>query len=605
MKNNYQFLSGFLVGIALVALGGVLVAGADHAYSWSPPSDVPPHENVDPPINVSQFPQSKTGGFGSLGAISALSGFHAGDEDGEAYLMTGNPFEQSLFGDTTFGLHLNAMGHMYVDQDAGSLVINRSSQASGSPIIFAHQDNEQMRITSDGMVGVGATNPSSNLSVAANDTNTNGTPGLTVGPTGTEGPDALSRIELYQGDRSAVLLADNEKYGFYGFDGEDGWSEALTVDYDREVYVGESMRVNTGSIVDNLRMVVNGNVGASAYCDQDGENCLDPSAEAGEGFWTQSNNNLYPNDLNWNVGIGTDDPSNILDVETDTGGSDGIRIRNRSSSGWANLTASNDQHDYISLTKSGSGRSPVALQNDGVIFNKSGDLKIFNIADDGDFDVNTPAMTIRGDDNNNYVGIGTADPAAKLDVAGQLRIRGGNPADGNVLMSDGDGLASWQEVEFNGNGEGYWTQSGSNLYPDNLNWNVGLGTSDPGAKLDVDGQIRIRGGNPADGNVLMSDGDGLASWQELEFDENGTDVDMYTRSQTFSISGAGGGGSVSCDGGDWATGGSITRNDYSKYQAHYEAVPSGDRTWSCSVQANNPTNVPDNITCIVRCLSVD
>jgi hypothetical protein len=45
---------------------------------------------------------------------------------------------------------------------------------------------------------------------------------------------------------------------------------------------------------------------------------------------------------------------------------------------------------------------------------------------------------------NGNVGIGTVAPTQKLDVNGQLRIRGGNPAAGSVLTSDADGVASWQ-----------------------------------------------------------------------------------------------------------------------------------------------------------------
>jgi len=43
--------------------------------------------------------------------------------------------------------------------------------------------------------------------------------------------------------------------------------------------------------------------------------------------------------------------------------------------------------------------------------------------------------------------------------------------------------------------------------------NVGIGTTSPGARLDVNGQIRIRGGGPAAGRVLTSDASGLATWQ--------------------------------------------------------------------------------------------
>ena len=47
------------------------------------------------------------------------------------------------------------------------------------------------------------------------------------------------------------------------------------------------------------------------------------------------------------------------------------------------------------------------------------------------------------------------------------------------------------------------------------NGNVGIGTTAPGAKLEVNGQIKITGGSPAAGSVLVSDGSGLAAWQNI------------------------------------------------------------------------------------------
>ena len=47
-----------------------------------------------------------------------------------------------------------------------------------------------------------------------------------------------------------------------------------------------------------------------------------------------------------------------------------------------------------------------------------------------------------------------------------------------------------------------------------LNGNIGIGTTTPGAKLQVAGQIKITGGSPGTGKVLTSlDGSGLANWQ--------------------------------------------------------------------------------------------
>ena len=45
--------------------------------------------------------------------------------------------------------------------------------------------------------------------------------------------------------------------------------------------------------------------------------------------------------------------------------------------------------------------------------------------------------------NNGNVGIGTTGPGAKLEIAGQIKITGGTPGGGKVLVSDASGLASW------------------------------------------------------------------------------------------------------------------------------------------------------------------
>lgn len=45
------------------------------------------------------------------------------------------------------------------------------------------------------------------------------------------------------------------------------------------------------------------------------------------------------------------------------------------------------------------------------------------------------------------------------------------------------------------------------------NGNVGIGTTTPGAKLEVNGQVKITGGAPGTDKVLTSDSAGLSSWQ--------------------------------------------------------------------------------------------
>lgn len=71
-------------------------------------------------------------------------------------------------------------------------------------------------------------------------------------------------------------------------------------------------------------------------------------------------------------------------------------------------------------------------------------------------------------DNGQGVGIGVNAPDAKLDINGQIKIRGGQPGAGKVLTSDPSGLASWQAPT--GGGEGFWEDAGGSSI---RNTNVG------------------------------------------------------------------------------------------------------------------------------------
>ncbi|MBL4656865.1 MAG: fibrobacter succinogenes major paralogous domain-containing protein, partial [Flavobacteriales bacterium] len=67
--------------------------------------------------------------------------------------------------------------------------------------------------------------------------------------------------------------------------------------------------------------------------------------------------------------------------------------------------------------------------------------------------------------------------------------------------------------------------------------NVGIGTTSPGAKLEVAGQVKITGGTPAAGEVLTSDGVGLATWEAPSGGGPDDDADSTNELQSFLISG--------------------------------------------------------------------
>ncbi|OGS32934.1 MAG: hypothetical protein A2218_10115 [Elusimicrobia bacterium RIFOXYA2_FULL_53_38] len=58
--------------------------------------------------------------------------------------------------------------------------------------------------------------------------------------------------------------------------------------------------------------------------------------------------------------------------------------------------------------------------------------------------------------------------------------------------------------------------------------NIGIGTVNPGAKLEVAGQVKITGGSPAAGKVLTSDAAGLAAWQSVTTDNLGNHIATTT-----------------------------------------------------------------------------
>ena len=77
-----------------------------------------------------------------------------------------------------------------------------------------------------------------------------------------------------------------------------------------------------------------------------------------------------------------------------------------------------------------------------------------------------------------------------------------------------------------------WKRSGNDLVNKNIG-NIGIGTSTPTRKLDVNGDIKIVDGTQGNGKVLTSDANGNASWQTLS-----TGGVMYTNMQVYATPGS-------------------------------------------------------------------
>jgi N-acetylneuraminic acid mutarotase len=84
------------------------------------------------------------------------------------------------------------------------------------------------------------------------------------------------------------------------------------------------------------------------------------------------------------------------------------------------------------------------------------------------------------------VGIGDNAPAAKLSLAGKLKVADGSQGAGKYLQSDANGVATWQNLP-----AGVWTQSGNNISNTNSGF-VGIGTSTPNGRLQFSNAINSR-----------------------------------------------------------------------------------------------------------------
>ena len=167
-------------------------------------------------------------------------------------------------------------------------------------------------------------------------------------------------------------------------------------------------------------------------------------------LWT--NNNAY---VMGNVGIGTNAPTQKLDVNGNIRFNDVLSTPGRMHiTGGEYLYMLNTNGAIVSKAWGGNGNMNIegdSITAGDIISYGDTNKWIFHTPDDGRTMMYiAPEITgawawgnsMRLASNGN-VGIGGIDPTVKLDVNGTIRIRGGSPADGKVLMSDADGNARW------------------------------------------------------------------------------------------------------------------------------------------------------------------
>ncbi len=152
------------------------------------------------------------------------------------------------------------------------------------------------------------------------------------------------------------------------------------------------------------------------------------------------------------------------------------------------------------LKTQGAGANPVwgTVSGSGTVYSADGTIgsgRAVAITDTVNFDSNTFVI----DGTNNKVGIGTTTPTQKLEVVG---------SDAKILVLGSVGAAiqlkyatdgSWSEWQQTGDRTRLDANGAGDVFTILNAGNVGIGDSAPDVKLEVNGQIRAKGANPAGG----------------------------------------------------------------------------------------------------------
>ena len=354
-----------------------------------------------------------------------------------------------------------------------------------APLSFQVNSSEKMRINSSGNVGIGTTSPNHKLDVnggAQFNTNTGATPFYITRLGGTS--QALS-IKVMDDNVRFESIQDEtaDDYGGFDFRMDGGTTEPDFV-----------VRKNAGNPILNVKG--NGNVGIGTTSPTsklfitaaDGEmvdtymvNILNQELTAGDNFGVQIRAGLNTSDVSLNVankdgsslfrvrgdgnvGIGTTGPSSKLQVEAAAGQATTL-----------NNSVANSALRINADTANGSNNIRIGESGSGSYF-----LQVSNSAGTTPYAINLNPF-------GGNVGIGTTSPTFKLHV--NSTDASDNVAyihHNNAAQSSGDVLKVRSDAGDNAGSAllNVANNTGSALYVRG-DRNVGIGTTNPGAKLDI------------------------------------------------------------------------------------------------------------------------
>jgi hypothetical protein len=374
-------------------------------------------------------------------------------------------------------------------------------------------------------VGVGTNSPSYKLDVGGTTSSTsntlrlhqaNGGTAIRVGPGGGGNDITLLRVDGSSSNNSGTTDSGNVGFSLKYMGSRDGNLNALSIFTDNvtaasqieAVTILQDGNVGIGTTNPNSKLDVDGSVSADNY------GFRSDSAAKWYYFDTFSGNNF--------IGRGANSYTSLYDTGTLSmvwkNGSVGIGTTNPQRP----VTLYKASTPVIQLVNSTTGTAAA----DGMLLTQSGVDSYIENGEAGKMFFRTSATTRVTIDSSGNVGIGTVTPATKLDIFGQqynsnypsmLRVidnvtafdtdnNGGGISFGGRYTSGGvigflAGIQGVKENNTSGNYDGALRflirENGSSLLTEKMrigsDGNVGIGTTSPNDKLEIYGNMRVRG----------------------------------------------------------------------------------------------------------------
>ncbi len=302
----------------------------------------------------------------------------------------------------------------------------------------------------------------------------------------------MASMEIRNADTNALYRLHNNSTKSLNFVDVDAGQSRISISSDGDVGIGTESPAEKLDVAGTVQMTgfklptgaADGHVLTS---DSTGMGGWQPAA-ADDGDWTISGSDLYR--ASGRVGIGTASPGVKLDVlSPDPGVPAYLRLKATQGNAEIQLNAHNASNAIARV---------VFADNDvnlwGIGIPLTGTNRDFRIYD---WDAGNTRVAVDATTGN--VGIGTTSPAERLDVAGTARMSGfkmpSGAYDGYVLTSDAFGTGTWQVPAAAGTSSaGGWTDDGTMVRLTTSGDKVGIGTSTPGFKLEVEGVASTTGG---------------------------------------------------------------------------------------------------------------